>query len=158
MSVATSVARLRELSLALPRPGCDWEERPRFEPPETPQGIAELDRAAGFGFPAELREFLEQTDSVIAMSVHNGYWFGGIKKPLSGHGLPRVVDGEPAIPFATDGGGNAFLLSASGAIWRWDHETGKATVVAESFGGFLERVVQDWAAFVSDQPGWRFLV
>jgi hypothetical protein len=158
MSVATSVARLRELALALPRPGCDWEDLPRFEPPQTSQEIAELERTAGFGFPAELREFLEQTDSVVALSVHNGYWLGGIKKLLNPDGLPRVVEGEPAIPVATDGTGNAFLLSASGAIWRWDHETGKAKAVAASFGAFLERVVEDWAADIDERPGWRFLV
>src|SRR5262245_3073384 len=156
MSVATTVARLRELALALPRPGCDWEERPRFEPPETAEGIAELERSAGFGFPSELHAFLEQAGSVIAMSVHNGYWLGGIKKLLDGDGLPRGVGGEAAIPVATDGGGNAFLLSTSGTIWRWDHETGRANVVAASFGAFLERVVQDWAAYVYEQPGWRF--
>jgi cell wall assembly regulator SMI1 len=158
MSVATSVARLRELALAFPRPGCAWEERPRFEAPATPQGIAELERVAGFGLPADLRAFLEQTDSVIAMSVHNGYWLGGIMQLVNRDALPRVVAGEAAIPVATDGGGNAFLLSSSGAIWRWDHETGNAKVVATSFGAFLERVVEDWAAYIDEQPGWRFLV
>ncbi|MFO0964979.1 MAG: SMI1/KNR4 family protein [Gemmataceae bacterium] len=158
MSVAMIVARLRELADTLPRLGCDWEERPRFEPPATPHSIAELERSAGFVFPTELRESLAQTDSVVAMSVHNGYWLGGIKQLLNGDGLPRVVDGESAIPVATDGGGNAFLLASSGTIWRWDHETGKAKVVADSFGAFLSRIVEDWAAYVEERSGWRFLV
>jgi cell wall assembly regulator SMI1 len=158
MSIATTVARLRELALAFPRPGYEWEERPRFESPATRKDIADLERAAGFGFPAELGEFLEQTDSVTAMSVHNGYSLGGIRQLLNGDGLPRVVGSEAAIPVATDGGGNAFLLSSSGRIWRWGHETGKAKVVADSFGAFLERVVEDWAAYIDEQPGWRFLV
>jgi hypothetical protein len=152
------VARLRELAHALPRPGCDWEERPRFEPPATSQGITELERAAAFDLPADLREFLEQTNSVLAMSVHSGYWLGGIKQLLNEGTLPRVVEDEAAIPVATDGGGNAFLLASSGAIWRWNHETGEANVVADSFGAFLERVVDDWAAYIDERPGWRFLV
>src|SRR5262245_48692976 len=158
MFIATTVARLRELALAFPRSGCDWEERPRFEPPATPQDIAELERAAGFAFPADLGEFLEQTDSVIAMSVHNGYWLGGIRQLINGDGLPRVVRGEAAIPVATDGGGNAFLLSSSGTIWRWGRESHQANVVADSFGTFLKRVAEDWAAYIDEQPGWRFLV
>src|SRR5262245_16515099 len=52
------------------------------------------------------------------MSVHNGYWLGGIKHLLTEDAIPRMVEGERAIPVANDGGGNAFLLSASGAIWR----------------------------------------
>jgi hypothetical protein len=158
MSVATTVARLRELALALPRPGCDWEERPRFASPATLQEIADLERAAGFALPPQLREFLEQTASVVAMSVHNGYWLAGIKQLLNGDGLPRAVDGEAAIPVATDGGGNAFLVTSSGAIWRWDHEAGKVKLVADSFGAFLERIVEDWAAYIDERPGWRFLV
>ncbi len=92
------------------------------------------------------------------MSVHIGYWLGGIKKLVEGDTLPRVAEGQAAIPVATDGGGNAFLLVASGRVWRWDHETDNLKLVAESFGAFLERVAEDWAAYVSEKPGWRFLV
>ena len=158
MSVASTVARLRELACEIPRPGCDWEEAPRFEPPSSPHDIAELERIAGFVFPNELREFLEHTESVVASSVHNGYWLGGVKELLSANGVPHVVDGLAAIPVATDGGGNAFLLASSGAVWRWEHETGKTKEVAASFGIFLERVVEDWTAYIEEQPGWQFLV
>lgn len=158
MSIATTVARLRQLALGMPRPGCDWEDRPRFDPPATQQAIAALENAAGFPLPSELREFLEQSDSVVAMSVHNGYWLGGIRHLVDGDGLPRVVDGGAAIPVATDGGGNAFLLSSSGAIWWWNHQTGKTKVVADSFLAFLERVAEDWSAYIEEWAGWRFLV
>ena len=152
------MARLQKLALALPRPGCDWEDRPQFEPPATQQSMVELERIAGFGLPSDLREFLEQTESIEAMSVHNGYWLGGIEQLVEGGTLPRVADGEVAIPVATDGGGNAFLLGASGKVWRWDHETDKVEMVAASFGAFLERVAEDWAAYISDKPAWQFLV
>lgn len=79
MSIATIVSRFRELALAMPRPGCEWEDRPRFEPPIAPQALVEIERIAGFALPGDLREFLDQTESVLAMSVHNGYWLGGIK-------------------------------------------------------------------------------
>jgi hypothetical protein len=92
------------------------------------------------------------------MSVHNGYWVGGIEQLIDGDSLPRIADGEVAIPIATDGGGNAFVLGASGQVWQWNHETDKLNLVAASFGAFLERVAEDWAAFVSEKPGWRFLV
>ena len=94
MSVATTMTRLHELALGLPRPGCDWEDRPRFEPPATPQSVIELERMAGFALPGDLRAFLEQTESIVAMSVHNGYWLGGINKLVEGDTfLPRVAEG-----------------------------------------------------------------
>jgi hypothetical protein len=158
MSVSKTVALLRELALVFPRPECDWEDRPRFAPPATPQNIAELERATGFVLPDELREFLEQTESIIAMSVHNGYWLGGIKQLLGADGVPRVANGETAIPVATDGGGNMFLITGKGKISRWNHETGEIKQVAATFGVFVERVAEDWAAYINGQPDWCFLV
>ncbi len=158
MPISKTVARLRELALALPRPECDWEDRPRFEPPATPQAIAQLECAAGFVLPDELREFLEQTESIIAMSVHNGYWLGGTKWMLETDGVPQVANGETAIPVACDGGGNVFLITCNGTICRWNHETGEVKPVAASFGVFAERVAEDWAAYIDGQPDWRFLV
>jgi hypothetical protein len=63
------------------------------------------------------------------------------------------------LAIALDGGGNAFLLSPrSGDVWRWDHETGNTTRVAESFSGFLQRVVEDWKAYVGNRQLWTYLV
>ena len=92
------------------------------------------------------------------MDVHNGYWLGDVKRLIERGSFPRVADGESAIPVATDGGGNAFLLGASGKVWRWDHETDRLQFVAASFDAFLERVADDWAAYIAEQPGWSFLV
>jgi hypothetical protein len=159
--VETSLARLRELALAIPRPGCDWEERPRFDPPASPEEVAAFERAAGFPLPADLRAFLADAGAVVGMSVHNGYWVGGVEqlvRAIVRGDFPPSVSGEPAAPVATDGGGNAFLLSSSGRVWRLDHETWGVSEVAASFAGFLERVAADWSAFVADTPGWRFLV
>ena len=156
-SASASVARLRELALAIPRPECEWEERPRFDPPAPPAAVAAFERAAGFPMPVDFRAFLARTGGVVGMSVHNGYWLGGVER-LAPDAFPREVAGEPAAPVATDGGGNAFLLSAGGRVWKWDHETGRVSEVAASFAAFLVRVADDWAAYVADTPGWRFLV
>lgn len=95
------------------------------------------------------------------MSVHNGYWLGGVEKLVALIGanrVPRELAGEPSTPVATDGGGNSFLLSAGGRVWRFDRETGQVSEVAGSFTAFLEWVVADWSAYVAEAPGWQFLV
>lgn len=155
------VAQLRELAKSLPRAGCDWETPPSFAPPSSPDAVDELERAAGFRLPDDLRAFFALTDAVVGMSVHNGYQIGPLERVAhhveSGE-LPRQTPEGVAITVAFDGGGNAFLLSASGRVWRWDHETGNMSAVAVSFAAFLERVVADWTAYVNDTPGWMFLV
>ena len=145
------LAQLRELALALPRPGCDWEDRPHFDPPGSAATLAAIEKMAPFPLPADFRKFLSRTNAVVGMSVHNGYWIGQIDR-LSLTDFPRLVGGEPALPIGTDGGGNAFLLAANGHVGRWDHETGTFAEVAPSFETFLERIVADWAAYISDTP------
>jgi hypothetical protein len=159
--VDTSLSRLRELSLALPRPGCEWEERPQFKPPASPEAVAAFEGAAGFPLPDDLRRFFWHTEAVVALSVHNGYWIGDIAHLIGAiewQDFPQSVGGKPAIPVSTDGGGNAFLLSASGQVWCWKHETGMVQQVAESFDQFLARIVADWEAYLNNTPGWQFLV
>jgi len=161
MAVEASLARLRELALGIPRPGCDWEERPRFQPPASPKQVAAFERAAGFPLPADLRAFLADAGAVVGMSVHNGYWVGDVERlgrSIDRGDFPRSVSGESAVPVATDGGGNAFLLSEGGRVWRWDHDTGSVSEVAASFEHFIERVAADWSAYVAETPGWRVLV
>jgi hypothetical protein len=82
----------------------------------------------------------------------------GLVRSIARGDFPRTVEGQPAAPVATDGGGNAFLLSACGRVWRWDRQTGDVSPVAESFGAFLTRIAADWAAYLADTPGWRYLV
>lgn len=159
--VEASLARLRELARAIPRPGCAWETRPTFDPPASPEAVAGLERAAGFPLPADLRAFFALTDLVSGLSVHNGYSIGRAERLaylVGTDGVPREVPDGPAAPVALDGGGNGFLLSAAGRVWGWDHETGQVRPVVASFGAFLDRVAADWSAYVADTPGWRFLV
>jgi len=156
--VETSLARLRELALALPRPGCEWESRPTFDPPATPEAIAAFELAVGFPLPADFRAFLASAGAVIGMCVHNGYWLGGVEqlaRLVEVGSLPREVAGELVAPVATDGGGNSFLLCSGGRVLRWGHDTGVVSAVAGSFAAFLERVADDWAAYVAGTPDWR---
>jgi hypothetical protein len=149
--------RLRELALALPRPGSAWEERPRFAPPAFPESVAKFEQAAGFSLPTDFRQFLASAGAVVGMSIHNGYWLGDVER-LALSDFPQSAESEPIVPVATDGGGNAFLISAGGRVWRWTRETGELHLLALSFTDFLARVVADWEAYVTDKPGWRFLV
>lgn len=159
--IEVSLERLRELALALPRRDCPWESRPTFEPPARPEEVGEFEQVVGFPLPSDLRAFLASVGAVVGMSVHNGFWLGGVERLtqwIADGQLPGEVAGERVAPVATDGGGNAFLLSSGGRVWRWNHETGTLREVAQSFAEFLERVVLDWSAYISDAPGWRFLV
>lgn len=155
--VEALVMRLHELAASIPRPGCEWEEQPRFDPPAAPDAVAAFEQTAGFPLPVDLRAFPALTGGVVGMSVHNGYWLGGVDR-LARADFPREVAGEMVVPVATDGGGNAFLLTARGRVWRWDRETARVLDVSASFVEFLDRVVSDWAAHVADTPGWRYLV
>jgi hypothetical protein len=166
MTVESLLARLREAALAMPRPGCDWESRPEFLLPPDAAQLEAARMATGEPLPDDLLAFLRLCGGIKGMSVHNGYQLCGaadVAKTRSDGWPPASVAGpagqERVVPVAWDGGGNAFLLSpATGRVWRWDHETGGTTQVASSFTEFLARVVVDWEAYVSDIPGWRFLV
>jgi cell wall assembly regulator SMI1 len=157
MTVATAMTRLRELAAAFAEP-----ERPAFRPAASAMALQALERAAGARLPEPLKEFLLQADAVVAMDIHNGYWLGGaeeLARSMERGDPPRSVTDTPVIPVATDGGGNAFLLSVSdGRVWRWDHETGQVQVIAGSFPDFLDRVADDWEQFALGTPDWRFLV
>lgn len=154
--VKESIARLRDLASRIPRPGCDWEERPRFGAPATMDEVEAIERAAGFPLPVDLRAFLSETSGIVGMAVHNGYWIGDIES--IDHADSRShVENNRVIPIATDGGGNSFLMDATGQVWKCDRETGELSQIARSFADFLDRVLADWVAYVANTPGWRFM-
>jgi cell wall assembly regulator SMI1 len=150
--VDSTVNRLRELAASFPRPDCSWEEQPDFDPPSSGAQLAAYEAAAGFTLPADLRAFLTQVGAIVALSVGVGCWIGGIEQLLRSIGrgdFPRTIEGARAIPIATDGAGNAFLMTADGQVWRWDHETDKTMKVATSFSEYLSQVVDEWAAYIA---------
>jgi hypothetical protein len=166
--IRSSFDRLRELAKAMPRPGCDWESRPEFLPPPTREELEFTTRSLAVPLPHDLSEFLSLCGGIRGMSVHNGYHVCGasdiVKMNSHSDGWPptELSTGggiDHVLTIALDGGGNAFLFSPrSGDVWRWNHETGKTTLVAESFGGFLQRVAEDWAAYVQGREPWTYLV
>ena len=161
MNTVDALSILRELASQLPRPSFPWEERPRFEAPRPVHELAGFEDEIGFPLPPDVQQFFLETDAVVAMSMRNGYWIGGIdklRKLRRGDDLPRESSGERSTPIATDGSGNVYLASESGHVWRWDHETGLQAQVADSFSGFLSRVAADWKAYLRDDREWRFLV
>lgn len=156
MHVRQTLARLHDLAASFD----NWA-RPTFDPPASPERLTAFRRVAGFPLPPDLDVLFAEHESIRAMDIHNGYWIGGLDALVasaSDGSIPRLIREEPAVPIATDGGGNAFLVSASGRVWRWDHENGDLEQVAASVGEFLERVAADWAALAAGTPGWRFLV
>lgn len=161
MSIATNIERLHALAGFLPRPDCPWESTPQFLPAATDEQISKLAAATGFVLPRSLIDFFRLNDAVVGMSIHNGYYIGGADKLLrmiQRNDIFRVDDREPAVPIATDGGGNAFLIYGDGRVERWNHETEQCEFVADSFDDFLARVTEDWEAFVNDRSDWTYLV
>ena len=161
MSVAAALARLRAVAVKFPE-----DERPTFAPPASADAVEMLARAVGAPLPSELRDFLANTEKVVAMDVWNGYWIGGpvtLARSLTrGDYYPNAVDlraaGGATIPFAGDGGGNGFDVALTdGRVWHWNHETGFARAIAPSFSAFLERVVEDWEHAAAGDPAWRYL-
>ena len=151
----------------MPRPGCDWERRPDFLPPPTREEWELTTRSLAVPLPDDLSEYLALCGGIRGMSVQNGYHLCGASdivrmNPRSGGWPPNELSTgggtEPVLTIAFDGGGNAFLLSPQSGVWRWDHETGRTTRVAESFGDFLQRVAEDWTAYIQDRQPWTYLV
>jgi cell wall assembly regulator SMI1 len=166
MTVQSLLARLRELSEAFPRENCPWEYRPRFEPGISAEIIQSIEQNLGAPLPQDVSEFFRNCNTIVAMDIWNGYWIGDLPRLTSESFrayFPKTIEGptgpESIIPIATDGGGNAFVLSLrNGHVRFWNHETGALSVVASSFTHFLERVVADWEHAIKDDGNWKYLV
>ena len=76
----------------------------------------------------------------------------------------------PVLPIGGDGGGNLFVLEVTSRcdawVWKWLHELGCADdgvetesieVMSRSFSAFLERIADDWEAFLRDDRAWSFM-
>jgi cell wall assembly regulator SMI1 len=166
MTVEALLARLRTLALAFPRKECPWEDRPVFERGVPLETVDKVRNAIGVTLPTDFVSFLQICGGVKAMSVRNGYWIGGVGQLMSPDfrssfpsSIPDEAGSMAVIPIATDGGGNAFLLSArDGRICRWNHESGATKLVAASFGSFLEAVAADWEHELAGDESWNYLV
>jgi len=153
------LSRLRKLADEFPAEG-----RPRFSPRASADSLVAFEKVVGTRLPEQLAGFLRQCDSIVAMDVWNGYWVGGVEQLLRSVGRndfpAKLVEAENdvVVPVATDGGGNAFLMSVNDQrVWKWNHETGNSTPVAHDFVSFLGRIADDWEHFIAGDPVWRYL-
>ncbi|HWE94867.1 MAG TPA: SMI1/KNR4 family protein [Tepidisphaeraceae bacterium] len=154
------LARLRSVSDRFPA-----EERAKFLSGASTEAIDGLQALLPVPLPNDFVTFLSVCEAVIAMNVWNGYWVGGIVNvtrsvlhPVYSTKVPDEAEESAVVPIAADGGGNDFLLALrSGQVWKRDHETGNARIVAASFTDFLGRVAEDWEHFLSGDDSWRYL-
>jgi len=160
-AIESVVATLLGLSARYPR-----EVAPRIEDPASPAEISELQAAAGQTLPALVLALFQRTRAIVAMEVRNGYAIGGplqLARSLRRQDFPASLDVQApsarAIPVATDGGGNAFMVAlGDGSVWRWDHETGALERVARDLPDFLGRIAEDWAHDLDGDSTWNYLV
>jgi hypothetical protein len=151
--------------------------KPSFGPGCCAPEIAEL-LGEGATRVSEYAEYLCLCRRVDAGDVFNGYFLfspllvvrqtDGPRRLHVGHGAD--LSEVEVLTVGGDGGGNLFLMSKSpnesGAVWKWNHEAevrfdGVAkdglTKVADSFGGFLERVAADWEHFAAGDRTWDYI-
>jgi hypothetical protein len=160
-AIEDAVATLAELSARYAD-----DIAPRIEQAASLAEIAELQEGADQELPASVLAFLKRTRAIVAMEIRNGYWIGGpaeLSRSMRRHDYPTRFDADGqtahAIPFATDGGGNAFMITAVvGSVWRWDHETGTVAYISEDLAAFLRRVAEDWAHDLDGDDAWKYLV
>lgn len=173
---------LRELrSLGAAIAECDLGypvEEATFEDGASAARIDELAALVGEPLPQDYRYFLTRCAGFVAMDFHNGYAMHPpelvarmFRDSTAPKRLPAAPAGGALLPVAGDGGGNLFLLGlgATGAVLRWDHESGGArpddasgnphlTLVADGFTAFLERIRDDWRHFLDpESESWDYI-
>lgn len=159
--IEKAVTLLREIGASLPT-----DAQPVFGLGAEERAISAIEQKLGSRLPADFRTFLGTVDCVKAMQVWNGYWLGGangIQRSLERQDPPQFValpSGPiPVLPAGSDGGGNIWVLAAIGQdrVWKWNHETGRAAEMAETFAAFLERVAEDWRHFAINDLRWPYI-
>lgn len=97
--------------------------------------------------PSDLTTMYWVVDEVSLPDVDSGYFIHPAST-VAGHfreyGDIRIDGEEPALVFASDGGGHLFALSASGRVWRsttasW---SGQFDLAAATLQEFLEGLAQ----------------
>ncbi|MCA8987092.1 MAG: SMI1/KNR4 family protein [Planctomycetaceae bacterium] len=138
------------------------DARPIFAAASSADKIAELESVFGCNLQPAVRAFFETHDSISALDVHCGYYIGGIDmiiRSLQRGDYAPNLNGTAVFPIGSDGGGNAFLMPVGedGPIWKWSHETGGTTQIADSFKVFLERLADDFRMYAAGNASWTFM-
>jgi hypothetical protein len=137
--------------------------------PAAAEALAEagLDRISG------LSDLYSACDGISMPDVHNGYFIKPLRKVL-GYDLtsePKTVllDNEiPVLSIGSTGGGSLFVVDREGGRvlllppgslrdGRYDGRHTKVEVVAQNIPLFLDRLIDDAAAFVRDEHGHQYL-
>ena len=161
MKISEAINQLKVLAKLVENEDEPWLEEPKFTDAPITSQLNEFEKVSGFQIKGELLEFFTLNDSIIAMSIHNGYWIGGInqlKNIYTSGNVTRKIKQETCIPLATDGSGNTFIFTEAESVWKVDHETLKETLISNSLSEFFERVIEDWKAFVEQKENWTYLV
>lgn len=160
MTVESIVARFRKMANSMPREGCDWEETPTISEPASAEAINLLKEIADFDLPDELLEFFTITGAVIGMTVHNGYFIGGIDQLVRSakrRDFALLINERRFVTIGWSGNGDAFLIASNGETYLYRHESATITMIAEGFAAFLSRIADDWHAYLTDAADWRYL-
>lgn len=159
--VARALSRLRAAASRLPL--YDWDEVPNFSPGFSPAELDEI-RIRLPGLPDDAAMFLRECSEISAADMHNGYFVGGLGCfALARSPLPEELRiGHVSVPITaigSDGGGHRFVLAlgSNNPVAKWNHETGKFTIVASSFTEFLTTMAKDWECFVAGDSKRRYL-
>jgi hypothetical protein len=145
-----------------------------IRPPASVEVVRRFVEFAGLGAGDEMVRFYEACDGLAMMGVHVGYDIQPLEHMfcLDPEGFePRRLKsdlGAAIVAFGSDGGGSRFaraanggvlFLSSSGAVRQGTYDDLRAPTVllAASFGGFLERLLQDVQHYVAGDYRWPFM-
>ncbi len=120
-----------------------------------------------------LSDLYSACNGISMPDVHTGYFIKPLRKVLE-YDLtsePKTVileTGIPVLSLGSTGGGSLFVAEREGGRvlllppgplheGRYDGRHTKVGVVAEDIPLFLDRLIDDAAAFVSDEHGHRYL-
>lgn len=142
-------------------------------PPVTVERLSVV--ASSLHLRQEVVGLYQVCDGLSLPDVHNGYFIHPIDQiqRSSQSGGPMAIDGGPyrgpIVVFGSHGGGGLFAIRAAegdvlllegGAVRHsvYEDDGGRRVVkVADSFEGFLIRLLDDTAAFIEDRRGYRYM-
>ncbi len=158
--------RLRDIGRKIPDVPCVYPLKEPTLGVGIPQSdIDFLESIIKATLPEDFVLFQKRCGFIEAMDIWNGYSLmeaSHIKTLILDPHSPRVMQVTSTgsmIPIGGDGSGNIFLMvfDGSGHISKWNHESGRQERLADTFVGFLERMLEDWQHFVVEDGHWEYM-
>ena len=148
-------------------------ENKLLDPPD-PKLIEDFSSKMSIQLPDELKDFYLNCGGLRMADVHNAYFLMELTTIMDADKLelPTKVSGmynEVVIPIGSDGGGNLFVLrigQEKDVLYIQEPWVEDSTaiiddidtrVVADSFNGFLERLLLEARAFLRNDSTWKYL-